>query len=236
MEWFLKVLSEYANFEGRASRQEYWTYTLFSLLFLFVSAVVDFIIFEDFGFFTYMFSFGTMIPSIAVAVRRLHDTDKSAWLLFVAVVPLFGAILLLIYFMQEGDKSDNKYGSVPSEHRPNKKTESTNSGLEIVKDDGTYEKYYNSGKLMKKVTYVNGMKEGLFTLYHENGAVTLRVNFVGGKADGLYEEFYETGQIKERYNYVMGVKDGEFEKYDTSGKLLVSGIFKNGVLSDRNVR
>jgi uncharacterized membrane protein YhaH (DUF805 family) len=236
MVWFLKVLSEYANFEGRASREEYWMYTLFSFIFLFVSAIFDFILFEDFGFFTFMFSFGTLIPSIAVAARRLHDTNKSAWLLFVAVVPLFGAILLLIYFVQAGDKSENKYGPAPSEQRSSIVTKSAKSGLEIVKDDGTYEKYYKSGKLMKKMTYVNGMKEGPFTLYHENGAVTIRVNFVGGKADGLYEEFYETGQIKERCNYVMGVKDGEFEKYDTSGKLLVSGIFKNGVISVRNVK
>ncbi|MBQ4818929.1 DUF805 domain-containing protein [Aquimarina sp. MMG016] len=122
MNWYLKVLKEnYANFEGRARRKEYWMFTLFNVLIilgLYVLAMV-FLFMEInalasvFGILYVIYALGVLVPGLAVAVRRLHDTGKSGWMILVGLIPLIGGIWLLVLYVTEGDKGDNEYGPDP---------------------------------------------------------------------------------------------------------------------------
>ena len=77
--YFVKVLKNYANFNGRARRSEYWYYTLFSFIISIILIFADQAIGSEEGILGLIFSLGTIIPSIAVGVRRMHDVGKSGW-------------------------------------------------------------------------------------------------------------------------------------------------------------
>lgn len=117
MNWYLKVLQNYATFSGRAQRTEYWMFTLFNVLIGFVLGFVD----GALGTTTEMgtgilggiYSLAVLIPGIAVAVRRLHDTGRSGLWLLIALVPCIGAIILLVYMVQDSDAGSNEYGPNP---------------------------------------------------------------------------------------------------------------------------
>ncbi len=100
--------SKYATFSGRASRSEYWWFYLFFILVGFVIGLLS----EVSGIFSIVggiFILGSIIPSIAAGVRRLHDTDKSGWWLLIGLVPFIG--LLLIYFLAiAGTEGENRFG------------------------------------------------------------------------------------------------------------------------------
>jgi len=114
LEWYLKVVKEnYANFEGRARRSEYWYFVLVNLLISIVLGVIDYVIGSDIGIIRGIYSLAVLVPSIAVAVRRLHDIGKSGWFLFVVLIPIAGAIWLLVMLCREGDTGPNEYGSDP---------------------------------------------------------------------------------------------------------------------------
>jgi uncharacterized membrane protein YhaH (DUF805 family) len=118
MEWYLEVLKKYAVFAGRARRKEYWFYTLFSVIISLFLTLVDKTLVSpnsEFGagLLSIVYALGTLIPSLAVAVRRLHDTDHSAWWLLIVLVPIIGPLVLLYFFVQEGNPSQNEYGSNP---------------------------------------------------------------------------------------------------------------------------
>ena len=119
MEWYLKVVRDnYANFEGRARRQEYWMFVLFNFLFIVAIALVSGVLsglLEAPGFmFLYLiYVLAVFIPSLAVAVRRLHDVGKSGGFYLISLIPLIGGIWLLILFVTEGDKGPNQYGPDP---------------------------------------------------------------------------------------------------------------------------
>ncbi|MBB1645380.1 DUF805 domain-containing protein [Sphingobacterium sp. UME9] len=110
---FLKVVRDnYANFEGRARRKEYWMFFLANLI---ISAVFG-ILGQIASLFTYvsgLVSLALLIPGIAVTVRRLHDTNKSGWFILVALIPFIGWIYLLYLLVLEGDKGPNQYGPDP---------------------------------------------------------------------------------------------------------------------------
>ena len=107
MEWYLKVVKEnYANFDGRARRKEYWMFVLFNVI---ISTILSMI--EPTVYLIYVLAI--LIPSIAVGVRRLHDVGKSGWFMFIALVPIIGGIWLLILACTDGDSGDNEYGSNP---------------------------------------------------------------------------------------------------------------------------
>ena len=95
---------KYAEFSGRARRSEYWYFALFNFI---VGLLVGWIPFV--GLFV---SLGLLIPSIAVGVRRLHDTGRSGWLYLLALVPIAGTIVLIIWFCEDSQK-DNEYGPSP---------------------------------------------------------------------------------------------------------------------------
>ena len=131
MEWYLKVMRDnYANFSGRARRKEYWMFTLFffliTVVIYFLFALLAFFMAGDLinlmdnewvpvvlGFSIIIYFLIHLIPSIAVTVRRLHDTGKSGWLYLLTFIPYIGSLIIFIFTVIEGDKGDNKYGPDP---------------------------------------------------------------------------------------------------------------------------
>ncbi|MGO4772656.1 DUF805 domain-containing protein [Flavobacterium sp. W22_SRS_FK3] len=124
IEWYKKVVFEnYANFNGRARRSEYWYFTLMQFILLISFVVVGAILGSLFDsalgglFIGYMvfcfYSLATVLPTLGVVVRRLHDVGKSGWFYFIALIPGIGAIWLLILLCTEGDSGENNYGPDP---------------------------------------------------------------------------------------------------------------------------
>ena len=119
MNWYLKVLKQYADFSGRARRTEYWMFTLFNLIFAIVAMVLDNLLglkFNEqipYGFMYMLYGLAVFIPGLAVAVRRLHDVGKSGWWLLIAFIPLIGAIWLIVLYATEGTRGNNEYGPDP---------------------------------------------------------------------------------------------------------------------------
>jgi uncharacterized membrane protein YhaH (DUF805 family) len=104
----------YVNFQGRSSVGAYWWLILFSVLAGIVLGAVDGAMAggaaAPVGPLTALYSLATLIPSLAIGVRRLHDTDKSGWWLLLAFIPLVGAIVLIVFFCGQGTRGDNKFG------------------------------------------------------------------------------------------------------------------------------
>ncbi|MBE8718959.1 DUF805 domain-containing protein [Cellvibrio polysaccharolyticus] len=111
MEYFLSVVKQYVNFEGRARRREYWMYILFYLIFYVGAVIIDYVI--GLGLIALIYSLALLLPSISVAARRLHDTGRSGWWQLLALIPLIGAIIVIIFLVQDSTPGDNKYGSNP---------------------------------------------------------------------------------------------------------------------------
>jgi uncharacterized membrane protein YhaH (DUF805 family) len=95
--------SKYADFNGRASRSEFWWWALFVFLASAATGVVSHIA-------SALFSLAVLLPYIAVATRRLHDTDRSGWLQLVALIPIIGWIVMIYWCVQPG-KDPNRFGS-----------------------------------------------------------------------------------------------------------------------------
>ena len=119
IEWYKKVVFEnYANFSGRAKRSEYWYFSLLNLIITLIAAVIDYVSGINFyplpyGPFFVIVALATLLPSLAVSVRRLHDVGKSGWYYFITLIPIIGAIWILVLFCTKGEKGSNKYGSEP---------------------------------------------------------------------------------------------------------------------------
>ena len=119
IDWYKKVVFEnYANFNGRARRSEYWYFALMNLIILIIAAVLDSVLGFNFsplpyGYLYLLVGLATFIPGLAVAVRRLHDVGKSGWFYFIVLIPIIGAIWLLVLFFTEGNQGENQYGSDP---------------------------------------------------------------------------------------------------------------------------
>ena len=117
MNWYLEVWKKYAVFSGRARRKEYWMFILFNIIisFLigFVAGIVGMAIDVNLEFLSAIYGLAILIPSIAVTVRRLHDTDRSGWWLFIAFVPIIGWIALFVFYVQDGTPGQNRYGANP---------------------------------------------------------------------------------------------------------------------------
>ena len=113
MKWYIKVLKNYANFNGRARRKEYWMFTLFNVIFRILADILDlisgtYIAGSQYGLFFLIYFLAILLPSIAVAVRRMHDVGKSGWFI---CIPIYNFILTI----SEGDPRENKYGPDPKE-------------------------------------------------------------------------------------------------------------------------
>lgn len=104
MNWYLKVLQNYTNFKGRARRQEYWMFFLINFIISIILGIIDEVLKID--FLGNIYSLAVFLPSIAVAIRRAHDTNKSGWYI---LIPIYNIILMAT----EGDTTENEYGSDP---------------------------------------------------------------------------------------------------------------------------
>jgi uncharacterized membrane protein YhaH (DUF805 family) len=124
MKWYLKVLRQYADFSGRAQRKEYWMFLLFNILILLGIAIIPGLIgttiaqqSEIFanvsGVIIILYFFAMIIPSFAVTVRRLHDVNRSGWMLLIFLIPVFGIIKLLILLCKDSNIGENSYGQDP---------------------------------------------------------------------------------------------------------------------------
>ena len=126
MNYYLKVLQQYADFNGRARRKEYWIYNIINsiiggLLFFLdylLGTTIDFLDIGEgnsLGILYLVYALFVFIPGLAVAVRRLHDVGKSGWMLLIALIPLIGAIWLLVLYLTDSNPGENKYGPNPKE-------------------------------------------------------------------------------------------------------------------------
>ncbi|MGG4219336.1 DUF805 domain-containing protein [Paenibacillus jamilae] len=112
MQWYLNGLKNYVGFQGRARRTEYWMFVLFSVIATVVIGIIDGL-FGLTPILTYIYSLAVLLPSLAVMARRLHDTGKSGWWILIALVPLVGSIILIVFFCLDSQPGDNKYGKNP---------------------------------------------------------------------------------------------------------------------------
>ncbi|MFE1961818.1 DUF805 domain-containing protein [Streptomyces sp. NPDC059479] len=114
MNWYLAVLKNYAGFSGRARRTEFWMFVLFNILAEIVVAIIDSVIGLN-SILIGLYFLAVLIPSIAVTVRRLHDTDKSGWFYLLGFIPLVGVIILIVFCATAGTVGQNKYGYDPKQ-------------------------------------------------------------------------------------------------------------------------
>src|SRR5512145_3195420 len=112
MSWYLAVLKKYAVFSGRARRTEYWMFFLVSLIISVVLGVVEPMVGSP-GFIGIVYSLAVLVPSLAVGVRRLHDTGRSGWWLLIGLVPVIGVIVLIVFAVGDSQPGANQYGPNP---------------------------------------------------------------------------------------------------------------------------
>ncbi len=127
MSWYFEVLKKYADFSGRARRKEFWMFALVNFIIMIVLAVLmaistavngqqasglTYLLMIIFG----VYYLAVLVPSIAVAVRRLHDTNKSGWWLLAGIIPIvnsIGGIVLLVFYCLDSEAGPNKWGPNP---------------------------------------------------------------------------------------------------------------------------
>ena len=111
MNWYIGCWKKYATFSGRARRKEYWMFVLFNTLAYFVAAILD----EMFGggAISGLYALAVLVPTLAVLVRRLHDTNRSGWWLFISFVPFIGGIWLLVLLILDSSLGPNRCGANP---------------------------------------------------------------------------------------------------------------------------
>ena len=104
----------YANFCGRASRSEYWWWLLFQLLICLFATIVGASIGAAGAILTVLVSLGMFLPSLSVAIRRLHDVGHSGWWYLLGIIPVIGAIVLLVWYCSASEPQSNRFGDVPN--------------------------------------------------------------------------------------------------------------------------
>jgi uncharacterized membrane protein YhaH (DUF805 family) len=120
MNYYLHVLKNYALFEGRARRAEYWYFVLFNILiFIGVRIIAEIIRIPEIGL---LYLLGVLLPGIAVGIRRMHDVGKSGWFI---LIPIYNLVLAAT----EGDKGPNEYGTDPKDPTGTADNGSLDSGI-----------------------------------------------------------------------------------------------------------
>lgn len=112
MQWYLKVIKNYVGFHGRAARKEYWMFVLINFIIAFVIGFFEGL-FDLPQFLSTLYTLFVLLPSLAVGVRRLHDTGKSGWWLLISLVPFIGWIILIVFFCEDSKVAGDKYGPNP---------------------------------------------------------------------------------------------------------------------------
>lgn len=128
MDWYLKVLKNYATFSGRARRKEFWMFSLFH--YTFIALLVILLVnssettYDEYGYSSdvpnmfiidilIIYVLATFIPTLAVTVRRLHDIGKSGWWYLITCVPYIGSFILLIFTCMDSEAKPNQWGENP---------------------------------------------------------------------------------------------------------------------------
>ncbi len=104
------ILKNYVNFEGRATRAEFWWFFLFNFI---VGAILG-CLGKAGAWLSGAWSIAILLPQLGLGVRRLHDIGKSGWYWLIALIPIVGWIIVIIWFAKEGDPNENQYGPVPT--------------------------------------------------------------------------------------------------------------------------
>jgi len=132
MKWYLQALRKYAVFKGRARRREYWIFELMNsaiVLALFVMAVaLGKAGYPYFLSLPFIYLVATMIPSLSSSIRRLHDTNRSGWWLFISMLPVVGPFILLRITLMDSDPGENRFGPNPKKQLPAEPTGSPEMG------------------------------------------------------------------------------------------------------------
>jgi len=118
IDYALTPLRKYADFRDRARRAEYWWFYLFVIIAFTVASIIDSLLgfggsVGPYGILSALLGLAMLIPSLAAGVRRLHDTDRSGWWLLMALIPLIGLLVLLVFYVSEGTRGDNRFGPDP---------------------------------------------------------------------------------------------------------------------------
>ena len=118
--WYLKVLKQFADFNGRARRKEYWMFILSNIIFAVVAIILDNVLGIAIGPISIgpiygLYVLSVLIPGLAVIVRRLHDIGKSGWMILITLIPLVGPIWFLVLMLTEGYSGENQYGENPKD-------------------------------------------------------------------------------------------------------------------------
>ncbi|MFV0574704.1 MAG: DUF805 domain-containing protein [Vibrio sp.] len=116
MQYYLLALKNYANFKGRTTRKEFWMFALFSMLAVIIMVFLDAMLGtvnpeSGVGILTSIYSLLTLIPNISITVRRLHDTNRSGWFYLLIIIPLIGALALLIFTVLPSKDEGNRFNS-----------------------------------------------------------------------------------------------------------------------------
>jgi uncharacterized membrane protein YhaH (DUF805 family) len=112
MNYYLSVLKKYAVFGGRARRKEYWMFALISGVISIMLSIIDMAVLGS-NVLSIVYAVAVLLPSLAVSVRRLHDTGRSGGWIFIALIPFVGFIILLVFTATDGQRQDNQYGPDP---------------------------------------------------------------------------------------------------------------------------
>jgi uncharacterized membrane protein YhaH (DUF805 family) len=107
--WYIAVLKKYADFKGRARRKEYWTFMLVNFVVVFALALIEGRRTPVLG---YLYSFALIVPTLAVGVRRLHDTGRNGWWVLLTFVPL-APLVLLVFYVLDSQPGENQFGPNP---------------------------------------------------------------------------------------------------------------------------
>ena len=122
MELMFQPLRKYADFNGRARRSEFWLFALFIWVVEFVLMMLNGGMTMNAGgtpnfgigfILLCVFGLAMFIPSLAVAFRRLHDTNRSAWWLLIGLIPFIGALVLIVFYLLDGTPGPNRFGPDP---------------------------------------------------------------------------------------------------------------------------
>jgi uncharacterized membrane protein YhaH (DUF805 family) len=118
MSGYTNAMRRYFDFSGRSSRAEFWLYVLFYIILVVIASLIDVFIFRTIeggvGILATLVLLVHIIPGLAVSIRRLHDTDRSGWWIFITLIPLIGPIWLLVLYCLEGTPGANRFGAAPT--------------------------------------------------------------------------------------------------------------------------
>ena len=102
----------YVKFDGRASRPAFWWWVLFVILVGVAANILDLAL--DAPVFSGLVGLALLLPDLSVSIRRLHDTNRTGWWILIGLIPLIGLIVLLVFYLQDSDPGENKYGPPPA--------------------------------------------------------------------------------------------------------------------------